>query len=107
MRWRAKPIICFLVKLCCFRVQCLEECLASLSIPFFVVFHRLTVVYASFCSLKKGDYPENSHVVFCPNKQRSFESVMCFDPGINTFEEKQLEEKQHAKGVNERSNDVI
>jgi len=26
----------------------------------------------------KGDYPENSHVVFCPNKQRYFEPLMCF-----------------------------
>ena len=29
--------------------------------------------------LGKGDYPENSHVVFCPNKQRSFEALMCLD----------------------------
>ena len=28
--------------------------------------------------LDKGDYPENSHVVFCPNKQRSFEPLTCF-----------------------------
>ena len=30
----------------------------------------------SFCSLIKGDYPENSHVVVCPSKQRSFEPFM-------------------------------
>ena len=29
--------------------------------------------------LDKGDYPENSPVVFCPNKQRSFEPFMCLD----------------------------
>ena len=29
--------------------------------------------------LDKGDYPENSHVVFCPNKQRSFEPFICLD----------------------------
>ena len=31
--------------------------------------------------LDKGDYLDNSHVVFCPNKQRSFEPFMfgsCF-----------------------------
>ena len=29
--------------------------------------------------LDKGDYPENSHVVFCPDKLRSFEPFMCLD----------------------------
>ena len=29
--------------------------------------------------LDKGDYPENSRVVFCPNKQRSFEPFMRLD----------------------------
>ena len=33
----------------------------------------------SFCSLIKGDYPEHSHVVFCPNKLRSFEPFVCLD----------------------------
>ena len=44
-------------------------------ISFFIVFHRLIVVSVSFCrGLKKDkwDYPGNSHVVFCPNKQRYF-----------------------------------
>ena len=27
--------------------------------------------------LDKGDYPENLRVVFCPNKQHSFEPFMC------------------------------
>ena len=27
----------------------------------------------------KGDYSENSHVVFCPNKQRCFEPFNCSD----------------------------
>jgi len=30
-------------------------------------------------SFDKGDFPVNSHVVFYPNKQRSFESFMCLD----------------------------
>ena len=29
--------------------------------------------------LNKHDYPENSRVVFCPNKQRCFEPFMCLD----------------------------
>ena len=29
--------------------------------------------------LDKEDYSESSHVVFCPNKQRSFEPFMCLD----------------------------
>ena len=37
--------------------------------------------------LDKGDYPENSHVVFCPNKQRSFEPFLCWDvlEGLQSF----------------------
>ena len=38
---------------------------------------RLSVVY-----LDKGDYPENLHAVFCPNKQRSFEPFMCRVVGV-------------------------
>ena len=45
-------------------------------IPFFV--------FKCFvCSLKKEAYPENSRVVFCHNKQRSFEPFMCLDLGDN------------------------
>ena len=29
--------------------------------------------------LDKRDYPEHSHVMFCPNKQRSLEPFMCLD----------------------------
>ena len=29
--------------------------------------------------LDKEDYPENSHIVFCPNKYRYFEPFMCLD----------------------------
>ena len=29
--------------------------------------------------LDKGDYLENSHLVFCPNKQCSFKPFMCLD----------------------------
>ena len=32
-----------------------------------------------FLWLDKGDYPENSHVAFCPNKWRSFGPFMCLD----------------------------
>ena len=28
---------------------------------------------------ERGNYPENSHVVFLPNKQRSFEPFICLD----------------------------
>ena len=37
-------------------------------------FHRLVVLL----QLEK-DCPENSRVVFCPNKQHSFEPFMCLD----------------------------
>ena len=30
-------------------------------------------VYVKAFGMKKGDCPKNSHVVFCPHKQRSFE----------------------------------
>ena len=30
--------------------------------------------------LTKGIYPENSHVVCCPNKHSSFEPFTCLDP---------------------------
>ena len=33
-----------------------------------------------FLQLAKGDYPENSHVVFCPSEERSFEPFMCSVP---------------------------
>ena len=33
-----------------------------------LIFHQLTVVYESFCSLIKGITQKNSHVVFCLNK---------------------------------------
>ena len=32
--------------------------------------------------LDKGEYPENAHVVFCHNKQRSFEPFMCLDLSV-------------------------
>ena len=62
MRWGAKPLICFCL------VQCLKEYLSPFNCCLSVVLH-----------LDKGDYPEISHVVFCPNKQRSFEPFMCLD----------------------------
>ena len=39
----------------------------------------------SFCKLDKGDYPENSQVVFGHNKLRSFEPFVCFDPSYPPF----------------------
>ena len=34
----------------------------------------------SSCSFSaKGEYPENWHFVFCPNKQHSFERFLCLD----------------------------
>ena len=33
----------------------------------------------------KGDHPKNSHVVFCPNKKRSFEPFMCLDLDKGTY----------------------
>ena len=43
-------------------------------------FYRLTVVLSVVLQLiiDEGDYPENSHVVFCPNKQRSFLTFYAF-----------------------------
>ena len=46
---------------------------------FFIVFHCLTVALVSFCSFIKGITPKSLHVVFCPNKQRSFEPFMCLE----------------------------
>ena len=36
--------------------------------------------------LNKGDYPENSHVVFSPNKQRSFEPFVCLNLTHDSFD---------------------
>ena len=47
-----------------------------------LIFHRFSPFNCCLTvalQLGKGDYPENSHVVFCPNKQRSFEALMCLD----------------------------
>ena len=35
--------------------------------------------------LDKGDYPENTHIVFCANKWRSFEPFMCVDRDGTNF----------------------
>ena len=53
--------------------------LNQLCISFFIVFRRLTVALAYFCSVIKGITPENLHVVFCPSKQCCFEHFMCLD----------------------------
>ena len=41
-----------------------------------LIFHRITCLSVVLYP-EKGAYPENSRVVFCPNKQRSFEPLMC------------------------------
>ena len=41
----------------------------------------------SFYSLINGIFQENSHVVFCPNKQRSFEPFICLDFAFKAGEE--------------------
>ena len=47
-----------------------------------LIFHRFSLFNCCLSvvlQFDKGNYPENLHVVFCPNKQRSFESFMCLD----------------------------
>ena len=47
-----------------------------------LIFDRFSPVNCCFSvvlQLGKGDYPENSRVVFCPSKQRSAEPFMCLD----------------------------
>ena len=48
-----------------------------LYISFSIVFHRLICCLSVVLYFDKGDCPENVHVVFCPDKQRSFECFMC------------------------------
>ena len=38
--------------------------------PIFHRFSTLNCCLSLVLYLEKGDYPENSHVAFCPNKQR-------------------------------------
>ena len=45
----------------------------------FPVFHRLTVVQVSFCSLTKRITPKICRLCFFPNKQHSFEPFICLD----------------------------
>ena len=50
------------------------------------IFHRFSSLNCCLCvvlQLDKGDYPENSRVVFCPDKQRSFEPF--FPPCVWIF----------------------
>ena len=67
MRWRAKTLNCFLLK----------PDRSKLSISFLIVFHRLTI--SVVLQLDQGDYPENSRVVFCPNKYPSILTFMLLD----------------------------
>ena len=55
----------FLVELCCFRV--------------FSAFSPFSYCFSVVLQLDKGDYPENAHAGFCPNKKRSFEAFMCLE----------------------------
>ena len=75
-----------LVSWCCAAVTCwnvdwpennvaepkADKCLSSTS--HFSLFNN---VLGFFCSLTKRDYPQNWHVLFCPNKQLSFQPFMC------------------------------
>ena len=45
----------------------------------FHLFSPLTCCLDVVLQLDKGDYPENSHAVFSPNKQRSSEPFLCLD----------------------------
>ena len=57
-----------------------------------LVFHRFSPINCCLSvvlKLDKGDYPENSHVVFCPNKQRYFEVLLCVD----LHQQKQIKKK--------------
>ena len=82
MRWGANPCICLGVS----HVQCMAECSMSSvwksvlmknvpqtisGLPLHLIFHRFSPFNCCLSAvlwLDKGDYPENSHVVFCPNK---------------------------------------
>ena len=51
-----------------------------------LAFHLISYRFSPFncclnvvLSLDKGDYPENLQAVFCPDKSRSFEPLMCLD----------------------------
>ena len=62
-------LICFWVILCSFPV------VGRSSTPHFWPFNCCSGVVLQ---LEKRDYPKNSHVAFCPNKQRSFELFRYF-----------------------------
>ena len=87
----------FWVYLCCFHVQCLDLSVHEDNIAEPKTGKRLTLTFPSHFShrlslfncclsvilyLDKGDYSKHSHVMFCPDKQHSFEpfnSFMCLD----------------------------
>ena len=70
MRWKAKPLICFWLSYVVFLSS------AWKTVHCFSLFNCcLSVVL----QLDKGHYPENLQVVFCPNKQHSFEPFTCLD----------------------------
>ena len=51
-----------------------------------LIFYRLSpfnCFLGVVLQLDKGDYPEKSRVLFCPNKQRCFEPFMYLDPTEN------------------------
>ena len=43
-----------------------------------------------------GDYPENLHMVFCPNKQRCFEPFTCLDLTRKTHQPLPVRYQQHS-----------
>ena len=66
-----------------------DTCLSSAS-HFSPLTCRLSVVLQP----DKGDYRENSRVVFCPNKERSFEPFICLDlHGLNKISFTHLSQK--------------
>ena len=79
-------VVVVVVLSCCLLGRCLEDCWTIFQVPnkqttnkflshFLFIFYRLTVVYVSFCSLTKGDFPVNLHTV-CPFHNKWFLFVL-------------------------------
>ena len=55
-----------------------DKCLSSTA--HFFLLHRFGCCLSVVLQLDQRDSPENSHVVLCPNKRRSFEPLFFFLP---------------------------
>ena len=66
---RARECVCVILLLLFF---CFFVVAAVLFVSFLAVEVVLTSLLLPALQLDKGDYPENSHVVFCPNKVALF-----------------------------------